>query len=96
MGLLVDSQDGDAGGRRGLSCLIRRKQVDSVYVKSGGAAHHQLAKELTVPHLVAIGKLFIFLFLCLWNILNPTRFFLFDRSGLDNWSRSVYSCGNSC
>lgn len=78
MGLLVDSQDGDGdgGGRRGFSCLIRRKQVDSVYVKSGGAAHHQLAKELTVPHLVAIGKLFIFIFififLCLWNILNPT------------------------
>lgn len=61
MGLLVDSQDGDgdAGPRRGFSSLIRRKQVDSVYVKSGGAAHHQLAKELTVPHLVAIGKLFI-------------------------------------
>lgn len=80
MGLLVDSQDGDAGGRRGFSCLIRRKQVDSVYVKSGGA-HHQLAKELTVPHLVAIGKLFIFicfvfLFLGLWNIVNPIRFFL--------------------
>lgn len=56
MGLLVDSKDGVGGGRRGFSSLIRRKQVDSVHVKSSGAAHHhQLAKELTVPHLVAIG-----------------------------------------
>lgn len=62
MGLLVDSKDGVGGGRRGFSSLIRRKQVDSVHVKSSGAAHHhQLAKELTVPHLVAIGKLFIFI-----------------------------------
>ncbi|XP_050370427.1 cationic amino acid transporter 2, vacuolar-like [Argentina anserina] len=37
------------GGR-----LIRRKQVDSVHRKSA-SSHNQLAKELTVPHLVAIG-----------------------------------------
>ncbi|CAN6577563.1 unnamed protein product [Malus baccata var. baccata] len=60
MGLLGDSKGGggDGGsGRNGGSwggrhSLIRRKQVDSVHVKSRG---HQLAKELTVPHLVAIG-----------------------------------------
>ncbi|KAM0980403.1 hypothetical protein COP2_013961 [Malus domestica] len=60
MGLLVDSNGeggGGEGGRYGGSwggrnSLIRRKQVDSVNVKSGG---HQLAKELTVPHLVAVG-----------------------------------------
>ncbi|XP_009343029.2 cationic amino acid transporter 2, vacuolar [Pyrus x bretschneideri] len=60
MGLLVDSKGeggGGGSGRNGGSwggrhSLIRRKQVDSVHVKSGG---HQLAKELTVPHLVAIG-----------------------------------------
>ncbi|XP_068340188.1 cationic amino acid transporter 2, vacuolar-like [Pyrus communis] len=60
MGLLIDSKGeggGGGSGRNGGSwggrhSLIRRKQVDSVHVKSGG---HQLAKELTVPHLVAIG-----------------------------------------
>lgn len=59
MGLLVDSKDGGGGGgsgkqgsRGGLNSFIRRKQVDSVHVKSGG---QQLAKELTIPHLVAIG-----------------------------------------
>lgn len=62
MGLLVDSKEGGGGGSGkqgswgGLNSLIRRKQVDSVHVKSGG---QQLAKELTIPHLVAIGKLFL-------------------------------------
>ncbi|KAH0972589.1 hypothetical protein GBA52_024745 [Prunus armeniaca] len=57
MGLLVDSKEGGGGGSGkqgswgGLNSLIRRKQVDSVHVKSGG---QQLAKELTIPHLVAI------------------------------------------
>ncbi|GAV88379.1 AA_permease_2 domain-containing protein/AA_permease_C domain-containing protein [Cephalotus follicularis] len=54
MGFLVDTQK-EGGGHSwgGLRSLIRRKQVDSATdVKAG---HHQLAKELTVPHLFAIG-----------------------------------------
>lgn len=63
MGFLSDSQTG-AGGRGNqcsLACgfrgLIRRKQVDSIHSKSSGTGHHQLAKELSVPHLIAIGKI---------------------------------------
>ncbi|XP_065627985.1 cationic amino acid transporter 2, vacuolar isoform X1 [Quercus suber] len=64
MGLLGDSQEGGkgkgsswggAGGGAGggvISSLIRRKQVDSVHARSSG---HQLAKALSVPHLIAIG-----------------------------------------
>ncbi|XP_011034289.1 PREDICTED: cationic amino acid transporter 2, vacuolar-like isoform X2 [Populus euphratica] len=52
MGFLVGSQNGVRGGGCFRS-LIRRKQVDSVHFKPHG--HHQLAKELSVPHLTAIG-----------------------------------------
>ncbi|KAG6642819.1 cationic amino acid transporter 2, vacuolar-like isoform X1 [Carya illinoinensis] len=54
MGFLVDSQEGvGKGGSWGcVRTLIRRKQVDSARVKLGG---QQLAKELSVPHLIAIG-----------------------------------------
>ncbi|XP_024439840.2 cationic amino acid transporter 2, vacuolar isoform X2 [Populus trichocarpa] len=52
MGFLVGSQNGVRGGGCFRS-LIRRKQVDSVHFKRHG--HHQLAKELSVPHLIAIG-----------------------------------------
>ncbi|KAK9986846.1 hypothetical protein SO802_031797 [Lithocarpus litseifolius] len=56
MGLLADSQEGGKGSSWGgggvISSLIRRKQVDSVHAKSSG---HQLAKALSVPHLIAIG-----------------------------------------
>ncbi|KAH8491370.1 hypothetical protein H0E87_023496 [Populus deltoides] len=52
MGFLVGSQNGVSGGGCFRS-LIRRKQVDSVHFKRHG--HHQLAKELSVPHLIAIG-----------------------------------------
>ncbi|KAG5556207.1 hypothetical protein RHGRI_006728 [Rhododendron griersonianum] len=64
MGFLSDSQkgagDGGGGGKQcSLACgfkgLIRRKQVDSIHSKSSGTGHHQLAKELSVPHLIAIG-----------------------------------------
>lgn len=58
MGISVDSQEG-GGGRCGGSCswiglrsLVRRKQVDSAHTNSRS---HQLAKELSVPYLVAIG-----------------------------------------
>ncbi|KAJ6379833.1 hypothetical protein OIU76_016482 [Salix suchowensis] len=53
MGFLVGSQK--EGVRRGgcFRSLIRRKQVDSVHCKPH--CHHQLAKELSVPHLIAIG-----------------------------------------
>lgn len=55
MGVLVDSlKDGVSGSPWGsFRGLVRRKQVDSANSKH--AAHHQLAKELTVPYLVAIG-----------------------------------------
>ena len=63
MGLLGDSQEGGKGkgsswgGGGVISSLIRRKQVDSVHAKSSG---HQLAKALSVPHLIAIGTSFSF------------------------------------
>lgn len=54
MGFLVDSQNGGSGGLwGGLRGLVRRKQVDSA--NSNDSGHHKLAKELTVPYLVAIG-----------------------------------------
>uniref|UniRef100_A0A6N2KPH6 Cationic amino acid transporter C-terminal domain-containing protein n=1 Tax=Salix viminalis TaxID=40686 RepID=A0A6N2KPH6_SALVM len=55
MGFLVDSQKGGCGVGGGgcFRSLIRRKQVDSVHSKARG--HHQLAKELSVLHLIAIG-----------------------------------------
>ncbi|XP_043701896.1 cationic amino acid transporter 3, mitochondrial-like isoform X1 [Telopea speciosissima] len=58
MGIMVDSQDegvGSSGGRcsRGFRSLMRRKQVDSAHAK--GEGHHQLAKELSILQLIAIG-----------------------------------------
>ncbi|KDP39649.1 hypothetical protein JCGZ_02669 [Jatropha curcas] len=55
MGFLVDSQKEGGFGVLGgcFRSLVRRKQVDSAHVKANG--HHQLAKELSVPHLIAIG-----------------------------------------
>ncbi|XP_004288380.1 PREDICTED: cationic amino acid transporter 2, vacuolar-like [Fragaria vesca subsp. vesca] len=46
-------QSVEGWGGRALNSLIRRKQVDSVHRRK--SSHNQLAKELTVPHLVAIG-----------------------------------------
>jgi cationic amino acid transporter 1 len=58
MGILSDSQTGDGGGGgqylSGFKGLIRRKQVDSVHSKSSDG-HPQLAKELSITHLIAIG-----------------------------------------
>ncbi|XP_021282168.1 cationic amino acid transporter 2, vacuolar-like [Herrania umbratica] len=54
MGYLVDSQkDGFCSSWGCLKSFVRRKQVDSAHSQRLG--HHQLAKELTVPHLIAIG-----------------------------------------
>ncbi|KAJ9179872.1 hypothetical protein P3X46_008186 [Hevea brasiliensis] len=55
MGFLVDShKDGGFGVLGGcVRSLVRRKQVDSAHAKAN--AHHKLAKELSVPHLIAIG-----------------------------------------
>ncbi|KAL0339913.1 UNVERIFIED_CONTAM: Cationic amino acid transporter 2, vacuolar [Sesamum radiatum] len=63
MGFLSDTQNygGGVGGKcavGALRTLVRRKQVDSAHTKpssSGGSGHHQLAKALTIPHLIAIG-----------------------------------------
>lgn len=55
MGFLVDTQKEGGGHSWGyVRSLVRRKQVDSA---NGQAQGHQLAKALTVPHLVAIGNL---------------------------------------
>ncbi|KAJ0657384.1 putative amino acid/polyamine transporter I, cationic amino acid transporter [Helianthus annuus] len=44
------------GAKSGFRCLVRRKRVDSVHSKSSDTGgHHQLAKELSVLHLIAIG-----------------------------------------
>lgn len=63
MGFLADSQNGGGGGQylSGFKGLIRRKQVDSVHSNSsssssGGHGQPQLAKELSISHLIAIGN----------------------------------------
>ncbi|XP_070012167.1 cationic amino acid transporter 2, vacuolar-like isoform X3 [Nicotiana sylvestris] len=56
MGLVGGGEGGCFVG--GVRSLIRRKQVDSAHSNPSSAAatsHNQLAKALTVPHLVAIG-----------------------------------------
>ncbi|KAF8049092.1 hypothetical protein N665_2295s0002 [Sinapis alba] len=54
MGFLVDTQKEGGGYSWGcVRSLVRRKQVDSA--ANGRSHHHQLAKALTVSHLVAIG-----------------------------------------
>ncbi|CAI0577496.1 unnamed protein product [Linum tenue] len=58
MGFLVDSQNHGGPGFWGgcVRTLIRRKQVDSADGNvHGHGGHHQLAKELSVLHLIAIG-----------------------------------------
>nr|DAD29136.1 TPA_asm: hypothetical protein HUJ06_030604 [Nelumbo nucifera] len=57
MGRVVDSEmgcrSGDGGGSSwGIRCVLRRKQVDSVHVRTEG---QQLAKELTILQLIVIG-----------------------------------------
>ncbi|KAA3486495.1 cationic amino acid transporter 2, vacuolar-like isoform X2 [Gossypium australe] len=54
MGVLVDSQkEGFGSSWGGLKNLVRRKQVDCAQTKR--LDNHQLAKELTIPHLIAVG-----------------------------------------
>ncbi|XP_009112865.1 cationic amino acid transporter 2, vacuolar [Brassica rapa] len=54
MGFLVDTQKEGGGYSWGcVRSLVRRKQVDSA--ANGHSHHQQLAKALTVSHLVAIG-----------------------------------------
>ncbi|XP_047332763.1 cationic amino acid transporter 2, vacuolar-like [Impatiens glandulifera] len=63
MGVVADSHTGGVGvggGKSswavvGLKSLVRRKQVDSIHAKSSNSGHHQLAKALSVPHLIAVG-----------------------------------------
>ncbi|XP_060177162.1 cationic amino acid transporter 2, vacuolar-like [Lycium barbarum] len=59
MGYVGDTQKNDKGGCfiGGMKSLVRRKQVDSANSKSSGGAgsSHQLAKALTIPHLISIG-----------------------------------------
>ena len=61
MGFLGSSGEetgrGGQSSRVGFKALIRRKQVDSANSSSSSSSsgHHQLAKELSVPHLISIG-----------------------------------------
>ncbi|XP_038882439.1 cationic amino acid transporter 3, mitochondrial-like [Benincasa hispida] len=60
MGFLVSSgEESGRGGRSsrvGFKALIRRKQVDSADSSSSSSSgHHQLARELSIPHLISIG-----------------------------------------
>lgn len=57
MGFVAESNQGAIGngGRSGFRSLVRRKRVDSKYTKSSDPGHHQLAKELSIAHLIAIG-----------------------------------------
>ncbi|CAL0321622.1 unnamed protein product [Lupinus luteus] len=58
MGVLVESKDGGGGGRNGgqgsWRFFTRRKRVDSPTI-SNNSSQALLAKELTVPNLMAIG-----------------------------------------
>lgn len=69
MGVVGDTQKVDVGGScssgdkggcfiGGMKSLVRRKQVDSANSRSSSASGsaHQLAKALTIPHLISIGK----------------------------------------
>ncbi|XP_021851278.1 cationic amino acid transporter 2, vacuolar [Spinacia oleracea] len=46
---------GGSNSNGGLRSFVRRKRVDSQHSNNLSSGHHQLAKALTVPHLVAIG-----------------------------------------
>ena len=62
MGLLNGSGGGAKGSSPswfGFKSLVRRKQVDSAHTNS---IHPKLAKELSVPYLIAIGNFFSLLF----------------------------------
>ncbi|KAK9078583.1 hypothetical protein SSX86_002640 [Deinandra increscens subsp. villosa] len=52
MGFVLES---NAGAKSGFRSLVRRKRVDSIHSKSSDSGHHQLAKELSILHLIAIG-----------------------------------------
>jgi len=77
MGFVGDeSQEGSGSNYvgQGSSCswrfLTRRKKVDNSYVENSNNSHHgvQLAKELTIPHLMAIGN----------SIFNLLKFLSFE------------------
>lgn len=57
MGFIVESNQGadGGGGKSGFRSLVRRKRVDSIHSKSSDTGHHQLAKELSIAHLIGIG-----------------------------------------
>jgi len=58
----VGSDYGGQGSTCSWRFLTRRKKVDNSHVENINNSHHggQLAKELTVPHLMAIGNSFFF------------------------------------
>lgn len=57
MGFVAESNQGAIGngGKSGFRSLVRRKRVDSAHSKSSDTGHQQLAKELSIAHLIAIG-----------------------------------------
>jgi len=50
-----NNQGGGSKFGDGFKSLVRRKRVDSIHSKSSDSGHHQLAKELSILHLIAIG-----------------------------------------
>ena len=52
---MENNQGGGSKFGDGFKSLVRRKRVDSIHSKSSDSGHHQLAKELSVLHLIAIG-----------------------------------------
>lgn len=80
MGIVSESSfnEGSCGGGNGcfFKGLVRRKQVDSVHNRSSHSHHHQLAKDLTIPHLIAIGNaLSLNDFVFLWRLKCFSRVF---------------------
>lgn len=61
MGFEEGNSSGGRGGWVGIQSLLRRKEVDSDRTKAG-SGHQQLAKDLSVSRLIAIGSFNYILF----------------------------------
>jgi hypothetical protein len=102
----IDSQEGSSGsnyGGQSSSCswkfLTRRKKVDSNVTNNNDNSHHgeQLAKELTVPHLMAIGNsIFSFSFSYFLKLCGFDSFQSCFSSGKGCWMDLIIFCSNFC
>jgi hypothetical protein len=103
-----DSQEGSSSsnyGGQSSSCswkfLTRRKKVDSNVTNNNNNdnSHHgeQLAKELTVPHLMAIGNsIFSFSFFYFLKLCGFDSFQSCFLSGKGCWMDLIIFCSNFC